>query len=162
MNSGFFNIHRHGFVRVAVATPAVALADPMVNAQAVITMARDAEARGASLVLFPELGISAYSIDDLLQQSALQQAVHAALATIAEASRDLACVLFVGAPLAAGGRLYKRQWPFKAVVFLRPIPRPICPTIGSFMRNGILRPAAALFRRRFASRLMPFPSVRMS
>ena len=106
MKSGFFNLHRHGFVRVAVATPPVALADPMSNARAAIAMAREADERGASLVLFPELGISAYSIDDLLQQSALQSAVHDALSAIAEASRNFGCAVFVGAPLSAGGRLY--------------------------------------------------------
>ncbi len=106
MNSGFFNLHRHGFVRVAVATPPVALADPMANAPSVIAMAREADARGASLVLFPELGISAYSIDDLLQQSALQRAVHDALLAVAEASRGFGSLVFVGAPLSAGGRLY--------------------------------------------------------
>jgi NAD+ synthase (glutamine-hydrolysing) len=132
MNSGFFNLHRHGFLRVAVATPPVAIADPMANAAATIAMAKDADARGASVVLFPELGISAYSIDDLLQQSALQQAVHAALETIAEASRSLNCVIFAGAPLNAGGRLYNTAIAIHRGRFLAAFPKSYLPNYREF------------------------------
>ena len=106
MGSAFYNLHRQGFVRVAVATPPVSLADPAANAEATIAMARAADAKAASVVLFPELGLSGYSIDDLLQQSVLQSAVLAAIEEIRIASRDMKAVLFVGAPLSTGGRLY--------------------------------------------------------
>lgn len=132
MNSGFFNLHRHGFVRTAVATPPVVLADPMTNAGAVIEMAREADAQGASLVLFPELGISAYSIDDLLQQSALQRAVHDALAAIAEASRSFGCVVFVGAPLSVAGRLYNTAIAIQGGRFLAAYPKTFLPNYREF------------------------------
>ncbi len=132
MNSGFFNLHRHGFVRTAVATPPLALADPMTNAGAVIEMAREADAQGASLVLFPELGISAYSIDDLLQQSALQRAVHDALAAIAEASRSFGCVVFVGAPLSVAGRLYNTAIAIQGGRFLAAYPKTFLPNYREF------------------------------
>ncbi len=65
------------------------VADPAFNAARTIEMAREAVERGASLVLFPELGISAYAIDDLLQQEALLAAVETALTDILDASRAL-------------------------------------------------------------------------
>ena len=84
-----FSLHTHGFIRAAVASPRVAVADPAFNVARTIEMARDALERGASLVLFPELGLSAYAIDDLLQQDALLDAVEAALADMLAASRAL-------------------------------------------------------------------------
>ncbi|MET3613206.1 NAD+ synthase (glutamine-hydrolyzing) [Rhizobium aquaticum] len=158
MNSGFFNIHRHGFVRVAVATPAVVLADPMANAKATISMARDADAQGASLVLFPELGISAYSIDDLLQQSVLQKAVHDSLAFIAEASRNMACVLFVGAPLAAGGRLYNTAIAIHGGRFLAAYPKTYLPNYREFYekRHFASGGGAVPAEIRIAGELVPF------
>jgi NAD+ synthase (glutamine-hydrolysing) len=104
--SAFFNLHTHGFVRAAVCAPRVHLADPAANAAETLAQARRAAEAGASIVLFPELGLSAYAIDDLLQQAALLAGVDAAVARLLEASRDLAPVLFVGAPVRAGGRLY--------------------------------------------------------
>lgn len=102
----FFSLHTHGFVRAAVACPSVRVADPAFNAARTIEMARDAHERGASLVLFPELGISAYAIDDLLQQEALLSAVEIALWDLIDASRALQPIIVVGAPLRHRGRLY--------------------------------------------------------
>lgn len=106
MTHPFFSLHTHGFVRVAVAGPRSRVADPAFNVARTIEMAREADRRGASLVLFPELGISSYAIDDLLQQSALLQAVETALGELLEASRTLYPLIVVGAPLAHRGRLY--------------------------------------------------------
>jgi NAD+ synthase (glutamine-hydrolysing) len=106
MTHPFFCLHTHGFVRAAVATPRLRVADPAYNVARTIDMARDAQARGASLVLFPELGLSAYAIDDLLQQEALLEAVETALGALRDASREMAPLLVVGAPLRHRGRLY--------------------------------------------------------
>ena len=104
--SAFFSLHQHGFVRVAAATPRLRVADPAFNAANTIDMAREAAAQGVSILVFPELGLSAYAIDDLLQQAALLQAVESAVADLAEKTRDLSTLMFVGAPVRAGGRLY--------------------------------------------------------
>lgn len=102
----FQSIYRHGFARLAVAIPAVRIAEPAFNAERTIALARRAAAAGAVLVLFPELGISAYSNDDLFQQAALLDAVEQAVAAIAAASSDLNALLLVGAPLRHEGRLF--------------------------------------------------------
>ena len=102
----FYALHRHGFVRVGVATPGVFIADPARNAAATIRAAEDADKEGVDLLVFPELGLSAYAIDDLHLQDALLDGVEAAIATVCERSRDLRSVLLVGAPLRRNGRLY--------------------------------------------------------
>jgi NAD+ synthase (glutamine-hydrolysing) len=104
--SAFHNIHTHGFVRAAAGAPRVRVADPASNAAETLALARRAHEAGAGIALFPELGLSAYAIDDLLQQSALLEAVEQAVAAILEASLELRPVLFVGAPVRVGGRLY--------------------------------------------------------
>lgn len=102
----FFNIHTHGFVRVAAATPLVRVADPDFNAARTLEMVKEGAARAASLLLFPELGLSSYAIDDLLHQSALLDRVERAVSHICEATREVSALLFVGAPVRAGDRLY--------------------------------------------------------
>jgi NAD+ synthase (glutamine-hydrolysing) len=102
----FNSIYRHGFVRVAVGVPFVRVADPVYNAERTLELARRAADANAVLVLFPELGISAYSNDDLFHQDALLDATVAALEQIVAESRGLAPVLLVGAPLRFEGKLF--------------------------------------------------------
>jgi NAD+ synthase (glutamine-hydrolysing) len=58
------------------------------------------------LALFPELGLSAYSNDDLFHQQALLDASQQALAEVVDASRALRPLLAVGVPLRLDGRLF--------------------------------------------------------
>ncbi len=89
-----------------MAVPRVRVADPTFNLAQTLELARAADEQGASLVLFPELGLSAYAIDDLLHQEALLAAVEQALSDLVEASRALHPLIVVGAPLRHRGRLY--------------------------------------------------------
>ena len=91
--ASFAALHSHGFVRVAAATPLVATADPLANAAATIALAEQGDADGVDLIVYPELGISSYAIDDLHLQDALLDGVVAALGQVVEASRDLTPVL---------------------------------------------------------------------
>lgn len=106
MTHSFFSLYRHGFARVAVAVPHLRVADPPYNAEHTLGLAQRASAAGAALVLFPELGISAYSNDDLFHQDTLLDATLAGLASILQASQALRPLLLVGAPLRFDGRLY--------------------------------------------------------
>ena len=106
MAPSFFSIYAHGFARVAVGVPAVRVADPPFNAERTIALARRAHAAGAALALFPELGLSAYSNDDLFHQDALLDATLVALESVVAASTDLRPLLLVGAPLRCEGKLF--------------------------------------------------------
>ena len=102
----FLNPYRHGFARVAVAVPRNRVADPVFNAAETVRMYREAAAQGAAVVAFPELGLSAYTCDDLFHQSTLLEACLAALALVAEATRGQTAVAIVGLPLRVDHRLY--------------------------------------------------------
>ena len=101
----FSSAYAQGFARVAACTMPVALADPATNARTVVDVAGECHQEGVAVAVFPELCLSGYSIDDLLLQDTLLDAVHQAVATVVEASTDLLPVLVVGAPLQHGTRL---------------------------------------------------------
>jgi NAD+ synthase (glutamine-hydrolysing) len=93
-------------IRVAVCVPSVKVADPAYNAERTLALARRVSEDGGAVALFPELGISAYTCEDLFQQDALLSAVEAALERVVEESRGLSPVLLVGAPLRLEGKLF--------------------------------------------------------
>jgi NAD+ synthase (glutamine-hydrolysing) len=106
MQGPFASLYNHGFVRIAAVVPHVRVAEPAFNASRVIELAASAAEDGAALVVFPELGLSAYAIDDLLHQAALQSAVLDAIGEIVAASAELAPLIAVGAPVAAEHGLF--------------------------------------------------------
>ncbi|MCL7021132.1 hypothetical protein K6C39_21900 [Vibrio vulnificus] len=73
----FRSIYQHGFARVAACTGHAAIADPPANAESVLRQARRCDTDGVAVAVFPELGLSGYSIEDLLLQDALLDEVFA-------------------------------------------------------------------------------------
>ena len=106
MKNRFFNLYSHDFARVAVGVPRCRVADPAFNAAETIDLAKQATANGAVLVAFPELGIPAYTCDDLFHQRALLDACEEALASIVAASKNLAITMIVGMPLRVDHTLF--------------------------------------------------------
>ena len=102
----FNSLYSHGFVRIAAAVPNVRIADPAFNAQRTVELAGRASDQHAALVVFPELGLSGYAIDDLLHQQSLTDAVLEAIAAVVAASASLEPVVVVGAPLEAERGLF--------------------------------------------------------
>jgi NAD+ synthase (glutamine-hydrolysing) len=102
----FAAIHRHGFVRTAAATPLASSGDIGFNVDQAVALAREADKRGVDLVVFPELNISSYAVDDLHLQEAFLDRVEQGISELCEATAKLAPVLCVGAPLRRNGRLY--------------------------------------------------------
>jgi NAD+ synthase (glutamine-hydrolysing) len=106
MGREFFNIYRHNFVRVAVAIPELRVADPAFNARQVVELLEESARRRAALAVFPELGLTAYSCEDLFHQQALLDAAVGALAEVARASAGLDLLAVVGLPVRVDGLLY--------------------------------------------------------
>jgi NAD+ synthase (glutamine-hydrolysing) len=104
--SNFFNLYRHNFVRIAVGVPEVKVADPAFNSRQTVALMRQAADRHALIAVFPELGLSAYSCDDLFQQQALLDASRDALCAVLDASRDIPVIAVVGLPLSVDGLLF--------------------------------------------------------
>lgn len=102
----FDNIYTHGFARVCAVTGPVVLGDPAANADHVIAAVKEAATQGAALVVFPELNLTGYTIEDLFHSQTLQREVEAALVRIATQTAHLPVLVLVGAPLATGTQLF--------------------------------------------------------
>jgi NAD+ synthase (glutamine-hydrolysing) len=102
----FHSIYSHGFVRAAVCIPSLRVADPQFNIEQTLGLARRASDLNATVALFPELGIPAYSNEDLFHQDALLDATTAAISHLVSESRTLVPVLVAGAPLRFDGKLF--------------------------------------------------------
>ncbi|MES2015887.1 MAG: NAD(+) synthase [Pseudomonadota bacterium] len=132
MKNDFFNLYSHGFARVAVATPRCRIADPAFNASQTIALAKQAQQQGAVVAAFPELGLSAYSCDDLFHQAALLDACEAALAQIVAASVELPLALIVGLPLRVDHQLFNCAAVVAGGRILGLVPKSYLPNYGEF------------------------------
>ncbi len=144
VSPSFFSPYRHGFVRVATAAPKVKLADPAANARAVLDLAAQAHDAGVAVIVFPELGLTGYTIDDLLQQDVLLDATEAAIATLAEESKTLAPMMVVGAPLRAAGRLYNTAVAIQGGRVLGVVPKSFLPNYREFYERRWFTPGVGV------------------
>ena len=158
MTQPFHAIHTHGFVRVAACTPAVAVGDPAFNAGEILAMARDGHVRGVDLMLFPELGLSAYAIDDLFLQDALLRRVEAEIVGILRASKSLAPVLIIGAPVQHNGALYNCAVVISRGKILGVVPKSFLPNYREYYENRWFSPGAGVIglETRLAGQTVPF------
>ena len=136
----FYSAYRHGFARVAACTHRTVLADPAANAASVLRIARACHEDGVAVAVFPELTLSGYSIEDILLQDSLLDAVESALADIVAASVDLLPVLIVGAPLRHLHRIYNAAVVIHRGSVLGVAPKSYLPTYREFYERRQMAP----------------------
>ena len=94
------------FMRVATATPPVAIGDIESNIREIATLYNKSCDHLVSIVVFPELAITGYSLGDTVrQQPLLQRAVHG-LTTLAKSTKNMPTAMVVGLPYQHQSRLY--------------------------------------------------------
>jgi NAD+ synthase (glutamine-hydrolysing) len=142
----FFNLYNHDLVRVAVGIPAVRVADPAFNGPRTVGLMERAAERKAILALFPELGLSAYSCEDLFQQAALLDASLDAVEEIVRASRSWPLIGVVGLPLVVDHLLYNCGVVFCRGRIFGVIPKAYLPNYREFYERRQFTPAAAARR----------------
>ncbi|HET6182167.1 MAG TPA: NAD(+) synthase [Acetobacteraceae bacterium] len=128
----FRSLYRHGFARVAACTVRATLADPAANGRSVLEATKHCHERGAALAVFPELALSAYSIDDLRLQDALLDAVETAAAQLIEKSRALMPLIVVGAPIRFCDRVYNAALVIHRGKLLGVVPKAYLPNYREF------------------------------
>lgn len=137
----FFNLYSHGFARVAVAVPRCRVADPEFNAAETISLLQQACAEGASVVAFPELGLSSYTCDDLFHQLPLLQASQQALQRVLEATAQCTAVAVVGLPLQVDHSLYNCAAVLHRGRILGVVPKTFLPNYSEFYEARQFNPA---------------------
>lgn len=158
MTLPFNSIYTHGFVRVAVGVPQLKVAEPGYNADRTVGLIERASAQGAALVLFPELGISAYTNDDLFHQDALLDATRQGIARIVAASAELTPVVVVGAPLRFEQKLFNCAVVIYRGAVLGLVPKSYLPNYREFYEKRQFSAARDAVSREvdFLGRRVPF------
>jgi len=136
----FYNAYSQGFVRVAACTHHAAIGDPAANAASVLRLARQCHDDGVALAVFPELTLSGYSIEDILLQDVLLDAVEDAVLDVVSASTNLLPVLVVGAPLRYRQRIYNTAVVVHRGVVLGVAPKSYLPTYREFYERRQIAP----------------------
>jgi NAD+ synthase (glutamine-hydrolysing) len=136
----FYNVYNQGFARVAACTHHAAIGDPAANAASVLRLARQCHDDGVALAIFPELTLSGYSIEDILLQDVLLDAVEDAVSDIVAASTELLPVLVVGAPLRYRHRIYNTAVVIHRGAVLGVAPKSYLPTYREFYERRQIAP----------------------
>ena len=97
---------RHGFVKVAAATPDIRVADVAYNVEQIKKQMDEADEQGAKVVVFPELCLTGYTCGDLFGQAILLKTVKEGLKELTEYTKEKDGLYFVGAPAEVEGKLY--------------------------------------------------------
>lgn len=143
----FFSPKTHGFVRVAAATPVSHVGDPVANAQAHLALIRQAADQGVDLMVFPELSLSAYAIDDLHMQAALLDEVERQVAVLAQATGGATAehelIAVVGAPLRHGDALFNCAVVMGGGEVLAVVPKTYLPNYREYYEKRWFAPATA-------------------
>ena len=130
--SDFFSLYSHDFVRVACCVPRTRVADAGYNLAETLRLAARGDKSRTAIMVFPELGLSSYAIEDLLLQDSLLDEVERSIAKVVEASRKLFPVLIVGAPLRLSGRLYNTAVVVHRGAILGVVPKTYLPNYREF------------------------------
>ena len=125
---------KDGFIRIAVASIPVHVADPRANAEEILRAMERAEEARANLLLLPELCVTGYSCGDLFGLDTLLTEAREALAHIVEASRDFYTVTIVSLPLRVGAGLYNCAVPILRGRILGAVPKVHLPNHGEFYK----------------------------
>ena len=97
---------KDGFIKAASCTPDIVVADVSHNRASIAQRAREAAGAGAKIIVFPELCMCGYTCSDLFWQKAMLDACVAELLQLADDTKDLDALIFVGMPFGYGFKLY--------------------------------------------------------
>ena len=96
---------KHGFIKVAACSPKLRLGDPKYNADVIIEAIKKAADEGVTVIAFPELAMTGYTMGDLFEHELLLDCCEKELVRIRDAMRQLHMVAVIGTPLRCGGKL---------------------------------------------------------
>lgn len=129
-----------GFARVSVAVPPCRVADVEANARAHLELWREAHREGANVVVFPELGLSAYTARDLFFDTHLLDQCEARLGWLAREGAELAPLAIVGLPVRHGHGLYNCAAVLQEGRVLGVVPKSFLPSYREFEERRWFRP----------------------
>lgn len=153
---------KHGFVRVAAATPVIRVADTGYNAEKIMEFIDMAEKQEIKLIVFPELCITGYTCGDLFLQDTLLRNATEEVIRIAKYTAQKELVAVVGFPYLLKGKLYNTAAVIQGGEVLGLIPKVSIPNYTEFYEGrhfttGLVDPVLVNFNGKeiyFGSRIL--------
>lgn len=131
---------KDGYIKVAAVTPRVEVADPKKNTEYIYENLQKAAGWGAKIIVFPELCITGYTCGDLFyQQTLLQEAEHRLL-LLAEKTKEVDALIFVGLPISWQGKLYNAAAALCRGNLLGLVPKTHLPNYNEFYEQRYFTP----------------------
>ena len=140
-------MNQYGYIKTAVASPKLRVADPYYNAEEIIRCAQEADQNQAQVLVFPELSITGYTCGDLFHQDPLLDAALIALQRIQTASEELDTLLIVGIPLRIKNELYNCGAVIQQGRLLGVVPKIYLPNYREFYEKRWFHSGAKLLDR---------------
>lgn len=130
----------HGFIKAAAAIPKIKVADPEYNAAEICKKIKEAYEKQAKIIVLPELCITGYTCGDLFLQELLLEKAKEELLKIAEYTKNMDAVIFVGLPLEREHKLYNVAAAIKGGEVLAFIPKRFIPAYNEFYETRHFTP----------------------
>lgn len=134
---------RQGFVKAAAATLEVKVADPVFNREQICMGIDEALAKGAKIIVFPELCLSGYTCGDLFLQERLLSECKKQLMEIIDFTKGKDALIFIGLPLEREGKLYNVAAALQDGRVLAFIPKAFIPSYAEFYETRHFTPGNA-------------------
>lgn len=128
-------MHKYGFIRTAGAVPFNKVAGVEYNKNNIVKMIKSAYESGATIVVFPELSITSYTCQDLINHQTILEQSLAALIYINDETKELDILSIVGLPIANGGKLFNCAAVLNRGKILAIIPKSYVPGYNEFYEN---------------------------
>lgn len=132
---------KDGFVKVAAVVPELRVADCSFNAQKTVEAAHEAAKRGAAVIVFPELGMTGYTCQDLFFHDTLLAAAEREVARVARETAELDPLIFIGAPMRRLGKIYNVAAAIWHGKLLGLVPKSLIPNYCEFYEARQFTPA---------------------
>ncbi len=126
---------KYGFVKVCAVTVPIEVGNVKFNGAQILKAIKESAKAGSQLTVFPELCLSGYTCGDLFNQRVLIDAVESELVSLAEQTKGIKTLAFVGAPLNVNGKLFNCGVAVSDGKILAAVPKTCIPSYGEFYES---------------------------
>lgn len=121
-----------GYIKVGAAVPKLKVADCIYNKEEIIQITKMAAEKKVRVLTFPELSVTGYTCADLFFQKTLLAAAEKAVGEIAESTKALDILLFVGVPVATDNQILNCAAAIYQGEILGLVPKTLIPNYSEF------------------------------
>ncbi len=131
---------KHGFLKVACATPNIRVADCTYNVNEMINIASEANKQKVKVLVFPELCITSYSCADMFFSNVLLDSSYKALVRYIEQTKEYDMLSILGLPMFCENKIYNCAAVVKGGELLGVVAKSNLPTYGEFYEGRYFVP----------------------